>query len=424
LFPELAEDAAARARFKREAKAAASVGHPSIVDIHDVGTSDNGSLFLVMEHLQGESLAASLERRSRLDISLGIYVACQVLSALDAAHAQGVVHRDLKPDNIFLVDARQTLPLVKLMDFGISKIISPDDTRTGLTKTGASIGTPHYMSPEQATGKKAIDHRCDIYSVGVVLYRSLTGDVPYYAENYLALIHEIAFGEMEQPRDLRPEIPVELEEVISTALSREREERFSSAKEMFDALYPLLEGSWAERVSLPSGIERGPDGQLQPGEPVEEQKIQGTVDRVTERSKRRSAARSSRRRSMIITYSGWVGLAVVIMVVLLKSIFGGPATPEITEPPAAILAPDAGRSIEPQEPSVEQKAPSPPAKESVREEAQDTPMRAKVEEEPVIKQRLTPSKATRPVRRPSTSSNTEEERRGLSPKQWDGTAAQ
>jgi eukaryotic-like serine/threonine-protein kinase len=256
LHPELTRVSEAATRFTREAQAAAAVGHRGIIDIHDIGThEEDGSIFLVMELLDGENLGDLLLRQCPLDLQLTCYIVCQVLSALDAAHAAGIVHRDLKPDNIFLVRSGQKLPDVKLLDFGISKMTDASNPEDRLTRTGIAMGTPYYMSPEQAVGAKDLDHRVDIWAMGVILYECLTGRVPFTADNGLAILRKITDAPLESPRLHRPEIPIELEAVILRAMNRDLDRRLRTSVEMLSAIIPLMDDHVADRVSLPRGLD-------------------------------------------------------------------------------------------------------------------------------------------------------------------------
>ena len=241
------------ARFHREAQAAASAGHRGIVDIYDVGVCNDGAPFLVMELLQGEDLGDLIEKRGRLDVAFTAYVVCHVLSALSAAHGAGVVHRDLKPDNIFLVESGASLPEVKLLDFGISRVIVPGSV-TRMTRSGAVMGTPHYMSPEQSAGKSDIDHRTDLFSIGVILYECLTGELPFDADNYNALLVKIISEEPAPPRELVGEIPPSVETTILRALQKSRAERYQDAAEVFSDLQEFVDSGAIATLRVPRAL--------------------------------------------------------------------------------------------------------------------------------------------------------------------------
>jgi tRNA A-37 threonylcarbamoyl transferase component Bud32 len=222
-------------RFYREARAAAAIKHRNIIDIFDLGISDWGEPFLVMEYLEGESLASLLDRQTRISLAATQTIIGPVLGALDAAHDAGITHRDLKPDNIFVVHEPEGDLTIKLIDFGISKFAQNEED-TKLTMTGSLLGTPDYMSPEQAQGKQDVNHLTDIYAVGVILYEMLTGTLPFIADNYPKLLLKIIGEEPTPPRVACATFPVVAEPLIMRALSKEAGQRFSSAQHMLEAI--------------------------------------------------------------------------------------------------------------------------------------------------------------------------------------------
>jgi len=228
---------AARKRFEREARMAGSIGHPSIVKVFDLGHREDGAPYLVMEYLKGESLADRVDTFGALDVAECVTIMTQVLGGLAAAHEKGIIHRDLKPDNIYLARQDDGSTRAKLLDFGVSK--SLDENTLALTRTGAVIGTPYYLSPEQARGDQGIDHRVDIWAAGVVLYEMLTGQLPFIADNYNALLVKILMNAPVPPSRVRPSIPLEMEAIVLRALEQDRDHRFPSAQVMLDALSRL-----------------------------------------------------------------------------------------------------------------------------------------------------------------------------------------
>ena len=243
LLEEMSANVQLGERFEREARAASAIGHPHIVDVFDLGRTQDGLLFMVMELLDGESLGDTLKRTPRLPIPLATHVMVQVLSGLSAAHKNGIVHRDLKPDNIFILSSDERPNFVKIVDFGISKVLVPQGPGPAVTVKGSGtmvgsiLGTPLYMSPEQAIGQvAAIDRRADIYSAGVVLYEMLCGRTPFVGEGYAQILGSLLEGKYPPPRNLRPEIPQALETAIMRALERDIENRFPSAAAMRDAI--------------------------------------------------------------------------------------------------------------------------------------------------------------------------------------------
>jgi serine/threonine-protein kinase len=233
-------------RFHREAITASQIGHEGIAQVTDLGTTSAGEPFLVMELLEGESLATRLKHAGALPIDIACELGCMILSPLDAAHRAGIIHRDLKPDNVFLV--RQSRgELVKLLDFGISRAQGLE-TEFRLTTTGLVLGTPYYMSPEQARGDSAITFAADIYSFGVILYEMLVGQVPIMGDNYNQLMYRVMSGEYQPPRERRPEIPPQLEHLIASAMALDPALRPRSAAELEHALLPFCRPAFREHV--------------------------------------------------------------------------------------------------------------------------------------------------------------------------------
>ena len=255
-------------RFHREAITASQIGHEGIAQVTDLGTSGDGEPFLVMEYLEGEPLASRLKASGPLDVEDACELGCAILSPLAAAHHAGIVHRDLKPDNVFLV--RQSRgEMVKLLDFGISRTTSRESTFR-LTTTGLVLGTPYYMSPEQARGDSQITFAADLYAFGVILYEMLVGDVPMRADNYNQLMYRVAMGDFAWPRQRRPDLPEALEQLIVRAMALSPDGRPGSANELEQALLPFCRQVFRDRVSdrlsapgLPfraSGARRPPAG--------------------------------------------------------------------------------------------------------------------------------------------------------------------
>jgi len=229
LHPQQAKKKASVQRFQNEAHVAGAIGHPNICEVYDMGELEDGSPFLVMELLQGETLAERIASEGALPFDDIIDVITQVLSGLVAAHEKGIIHRDIKPENVFLT-VRPGLPaMVKLLDFGISKVAGAEELH--LTRTGMVMGTPFYMSPEQARGDRSLDNRVDLYATGVMLYECLTGRRPFHASNYNALLMQILTTDPRPAREVRPAVPEGFEQVISRAMARDREKRYQSASE-------------------------------------------------------------------------------------------------------------------------------------------------------------------------------------------------
>ncbi|MDW8362241.1 MAG: serine/threonine-protein kinase [Myxococcales bacterium] len=226
---------AASRRLMREARIAGSLGHANVVEVYDLGQLPDGTPYLVMELLEGETLAHRIELLGALPLGEVLCIGEQVLEGLGAAHERGIVHRDLKPDNVFLVRRPgQAEPLVKILDFGVSK--SVDENTLSLTMTGSVVGTPYYLAPEQARGERKVDRRVDIWAAGVLLYEALTGRVPFRADSYNALLVKILHSRPLPPSSLRPGLPTAIESVVMRALQFEPDDRYPSAAAMLDAL--------------------------------------------------------------------------------------------------------------------------------------------------------------------------------------------
>ena len=233
-------------RFHREAITASQIGHEGIAQVTDIGTSLQGEPFLVMEYLDGESLASRLRASGPLPVEVACELGCAILSPLSAAHGAGIVHRDLKPDNVFLV--RQSRgEMVKLLDFGISRAAGLE-TEFRLTTTGLVLGTPFYMSPEQARGDSYITAACDLYAFGVILYEMLVGSVPIQGDNYNQLMYRVMSGEFVPPRQCRPDLPPALEDLILRTMALDPRARPDSAAALEQLLLPFCRPTFAEHT--------------------------------------------------------------------------------------------------------------------------------------------------------------------------------
>jgi serine/threonine protein kinase len=221
-----------RVRFQREARAAAQIRSANVVDVFDHGLWQ-GMPFIVMEYLEGEDLGARLDRQGRLDLRDTYEIVAQVARALVRAHAMGIVHRDLKPENIFLVPGDDH-EVAKVLDFGIAKL-DQYSLRDKTTKTGSFMGTPYYMSPEQARGKN-IDWRSDLWALGIIVFQCLTGKPPFESEALGDLMGMILYDPIPRITDRDSSLPPEIEAFWQRAINRDRELRFQSAKELSDAL--------------------------------------------------------------------------------------------------------------------------------------------------------------------------------------------
>ncbi|HTE55622.1 MAG TPA: serine/threonine-protein kinase, partial [Kofleriaceae bacterium] len=237
---ELAGDPHAIERLRREARTASSIGHRNIVHVEDFGVAADGAVYLAMEWLEGETLDARIER-GPLAQAAAIDLVLQIAAGLGAAHAAGVVHRDLKPANVFLVPLPGGGDQVKLLDFGIAKLVMSESR---LTRTGTFLGTPDYVAPEQALGDE-VDERADLYGLGVVLYQLVTGTLPFTGATFMAVLHRHTTQAPEAPSHRAPHrgISVELEAVILRCLAKRPVDRFASAEEVSRALEEVREAT-------------------------------------------------------------------------------------------------------------------------------------------------------------------------------------
>lgn len=227
------------ARFLREGQAAAQLEGPNVVRIFEVGTiGANGAPFIAMELLRGHDLAWHLRQRGALPLDEVVALAEQVARALEAARKAGVVHRDLKPQNLFLAQQHAAAPMWKILDFGVSRLAGTSGTLT----MDMIVGTPGYMSPEQAAGGQEVTHRSDVFSFGAVLYRALTGQPPFPGADTPQILYQVVYRNPTRPSHLAPGLPADVEMVLATAMAKDAGDRFASALEMADALETAVRG--------------------------------------------------------------------------------------------------------------------------------------------------------------------------------------
>ena len=249
LLDKYTDDPEVVARFQREARTASSIGHDHIVEVTDAGMHDDGRSYIVMELLEGASLAEVLEASGPMAAARAVHIVHQVLRGLGAAHAKGIVHRDMKPENVFLVAKGDRVDYVKIMDFGISKFLMSTESKVRLTATGAVIGTPVYMAPEQAMALGEVDARVDLYAVGVMLYEMLAGHPPFQAPSYIALVTQHLNLPPPPLGAERPDLPRRLVAAVHHALEKDPAHRFQSAAEMAAGIPAADALAYADQLS-------------------------------------------------------------------------------------------------------------------------------------------------------------------------------
>jgi serine/threonine-protein kinase len=361
LLPSVAELPTVHARFLREGEATARIHHPHIVDIMDVGEED-GMPFLVMEFLEGQTLAELLASRSGLAVAEAVDLVLPVLSAVAAGHAQGVVHRDLKPANIFLSRGPWGEPFPKVLDFGISKLIG-DTNGAALTGTLTVLGTAAYMSPEQTRGVREIDGRSDQYSLGLILYEAVTGRRAHDGDHALEVLHNIANGIFKPARQVRGDLPAAFDGILLRMLSLEAGARYRSLLEVGRALLPFA--SEKARITLADAFppeKTGGDARAAvlatPARPASPRPVEPTTFRHS--AAEMNASGPSRRSGRAPV----VALAVVALIAVGGWMFTHRSAPTVAPVPSVAPAPSAAAGA----PTVATPPPAPPTTPTPPEE--------------------------------------------------------
>ncbi|HEY9791584.1 MAG TPA: serine/threonine-protein kinase [Candidatus Obscuribacterales bacterium] len=256
MLPQFVSDDVSLARFQREARAASKINHQNVISIHDFGiTPDTGVAYLVMDYVEGETLAAAIKRDGQLGVGRAVKIFLQVCDALITAHQQGIIHRDLKPGNIMLVTQQdKQKDSVKVLDFGVAKLAAAENEtdQQRLTTTGEIFGSPVYMSPEQCSGA-TLDARSDIYALGCVIYETLTGKAPCIGKNALETISRHITMMPASFSEARPDlhIPESIEEIVFRALQKDPDKRQQSMQQLYDELSVGMPGMSASAISQP-----------------------------------------------------------------------------------------------------------------------------------------------------------------------------
>ncbi len=259
-------------RFHREAKAASNLSHPNIIVIHDFGVSKHGQPYMIMDFVEGQTLAARIDKQGPMPVGYAIPICTQICDALQHAHDKGVLHRDIKPNNMMLTDLDREIPTLKILDFGLAKVIHPDGKESKhLTRTGETVGSPLYMSPEQCQGVD-LDRRSDIYSLGCVIYECLTGSPPHVGDTAITTMFKHLNDQAPSLKEgsLGVDFGEELEEIVATMLAKEPDDRFQTMREVKQALLAYYQGS--TKPAIP-GRAKPRTVDPQSFEPTEELKI-------------------------------------------------------------------------------------------------------------------------------------------------------
>ena len=334
-------------RFFREARTSTAVAHPNVVRVHEVLVAPDGMPLMVMDYLEGESLGGRLERERKLSLEETVRIVAQVLAAIGSAHARGVIHRDLKPDNIFLCKGG-VADDVRVLDFGVAKLTAEKGeamATAALTATGAVIGTPYYMSPEQVFADKTIDHRADIWSLGIILYECLSGKKPLGGDSIGALLRAITNGDMPKLRSVEPGLPEPIYALVDRMISVDREQRPRDLREVFEVVGAFL----PVRASVPFG-EATSDGSISFDDtiPSEMMSLQQTNDGVT-RSSTPQALPPKRQMALIALVAALGGGAVIGVVAWKGStthVSGDPAmNANAPPPPSTVLTPNVSAAM-------------------------------------------------------------------------------
>ena len=255
LRPEFAEQTDLLQRFFQEAKTAAALNHPNVVDVLDMGEDDDGSAFIVLELLEGESLEARLRRETKLEPEVALRILLPVIEALAIVHGKGIIHRDLKPENVFLAVEHGGKMVPKLLDFGIAKLLENSVIQT---QTGSMLGTPGYMSPEQMRGVSELTAASDVWGMGVILFRALAGRLPFDVDpNPTTMVMTIMLNVTPRLTDIAPDVPKGIAGAVDLALKHSPQTRHRDMHELLEA---LVEGARADGIHVKDPLENLPPG--------------------------------------------------------------------------------------------------------------------------------------------------------------------
>jgi len=371
LLPEFVSEGEAAVRFRREARAAVKIKNEHVARVLDVGTMDDGVPFMVMEYLDGHDLAEELVRRKRLPVDEAVNYVLQANEAIAEAHSVGIVHRDLKPANLFLAKRPGGTQIIKVLDFGISKLVTGSSSPSlALTRTQSMMGSPLYMSPEQLESTRDVDPRADIWSLGVILHEAISGEPPFFGDTMPQLVRSVLSGKRESLVDLAG-APAELEAVVQRCLAVDKDRRFENVAQLSHALVPfgheqaVMSAARASRVlGAPSDAGATQESAPQRYSPVERARTEVDTSprkksQVTSASYAGVESQVPKRSRSTLLAAALFGAAVV-GVGLLYSMKNDEPAPDAALPES--VATDAPAAIEPAKaPPTEESLPAPTA---------------------------------------------------------------
>jgi len=345
LLAEVLNEPSIVERFVREARAAVQIQSEHVARVTDVSTLPNGSPYMVMEFLQGQDLSQYLTQQGTLPVKQAVGFLLQACEAVAEAHALGIVHRDLKPANLFLTQHHRREPIIKVLDFGISK--SQDSGSLNLTNTATMMGSPYYMSPEQMKSARDVDPRSDIWAIGVILFELLTGQLPFQGNSITEVVVSVTTSKVPNIRDLRSEVPVGLAEVIVRCLERDPDRRYADVGALAKALAPFgppRSDISVERISrilgaVVSAAPGSPSAAPSNAKALAESRLQGTAAAWGNTS---DSSRATHRGSLVVLLAV---VAIATLAVILWRVNATPSTPTITanasvptEPPTSVAS--------------------------------------------------------------------------------------
>ena len=351
LAPELARRSDLVARFLQEARSASRIGHENVIDISDFGQSPDGLVFIAMEFLDGKDLGEIVRTQGAMDWGQAREIVLQICRALRAAHDKGIVHRDMKPENIFLIQREGQPHFVKILDFGIAKVMGLDPNGPRLTRTGMIFGTPEYVAPEQAEGKDT-DHRADIYAVGCILYHLITGQTPFVAESFMTMLTKHLMEDPVPPSVRRPDLVISpgMDALVLKALEKDRDNRWQSMAELLEAV-SVCPGPESAPKQPPKGQTIAMGGLNAPaairaartksGAPETQKLSRKSVDAAASSAEMQpSRPGSSSRRTVVLVGAG-VAIGIGVAAWLALSPRGKPPEAAKSPPPAVAVQPAA-----------------------------------------------------------------------------------